>query len=215
MQPFDLTFIRNCEGGQVNQSLIANISPGPSGVTSGSDVVALCDGDRIKNQIHVIGRETGSSILVPGNGFQVLSDTVAPDPPIIDPASNDFPKTVFTDTFQIRGKVDNSSPIGNATDKPETSGRVVVFYVENGERKVLGGGIIQPNSRFIATVDMTLLKVGQAVTLQMIAVDSLGNERSAGKSFSIEKCSPRVNKPENSGRLKSKRQSLFHTLYQE
>lgn len=197
----------------MNQSLIANISPGVGGVTQGSHVVALCDGDRIENQIHVIGREAGSSILVPGNGFQVLSDTVAPDPPIIDPSDNDFPKIVFTDTFQIRGKVDNSSPIGNATDKPETSGRVVVFYEENGERKVLGGGIIQPNSRFIATVDMTLLSVGQTVTLKMVAIDSLGNERSAGSSFSIEKCSPRVNQPMNSIRLKTRRQSLFEKLY--
>lgn len=199
----------------MNQSLIANISPGAGGVTQGSHVVALCDGDRIKNQIHVIGREAGSSILVPGSGYQILSDTVAPDPPIIDPSDNDFPKTVYTDTFQIRGKVDNSSPIGNATDKPETSGRVVVFYEENGERKVLGGGIIQPNSRFIATVDMTLLKVGQTATLQMIAIDSRGNERSAGSSFSIEKCSSGVNRPQSSDRLKSKRQSLFDSLYNE
>jgi len=182
---FDLTFFR--EGPAdcgVNQSLIANISAPPSGEISGPHVVALCDGDRVLNKIFVIGRETDDGILVPGSPtLEIISDTVPPDPPNLDDASNDFPKTIFTSTFQITGNVDNSQPPGNATDKPETAGSVTVFFAGDpdpvtGEttRVVLGGGLIQPNARYIATVDVTSLNIGQTVSLQMVAADSLGQE---------------------------------------
>ena len=60
--------------------------------------------------------------------------------------------------------VDNSLPFGNATDKPETAGSVTVFTrglpdPVTGEisRNVLGGGLIQPTARYIATIDISSL----------------------------------------------------------
>jgi len=180
-QPFELTFFREGPCG-TNQSLLTGLPP--SDVSSGPHVVALCDGDRVENKIFVIGREVTNSILVPGTPtLEILSDTIPPDPPNIDDASNDFPKTVFTSTFQITGNVDNSNPAGNATDKPETAGSVTVFIdgtpdpiTGESTRQVLGGGLIQPNARFIATVDMTTLTIGQTANLRIVATDSLGHE---------------------------------------
>jgi hypothetical protein len=180
-QPFELTFFREGPCG-TNQSLLTGLPPSP--VSSGPHVVALCDGDRVENKIFVIGREVTNSVLVPGSPtLEILSDTVPPDPPNIDDATNDFPKTVFTATFQITGNVDNSNPAGNATDKPETAGSVTVFIDGAADpvtgqltRQVLGGGLIQPTSRFIGTVDITTLAVGQTAKLRIVATDSLGHE---------------------------------------
>ena len=180
-QPFELTFFREGPCGTL-QSLVTGLPP--SETSSGPHVVALCDGDRVPNKIFVIGREITNSILVPGRPtLEILSDTVPPDPPNIDEISDDFPKTVFTTTFQITGNVDNSNPLGNATDLPETAGSVTVFIdgipdpvTGQATRQVLGGGLIQPNSRFIATVDMTTLANGQVVNLRIVATDSLNHE---------------------------------------
>jgi hypothetical protein len=182
-QPFELTFFREGPPGcGTNQSLLTGLAA--QAVSSGPHVVALCDGDRVLNKIFVIGREITNSVLVPGTPtLEIISDTVPPDPPNIDDVSNDFPKTVFTSTFQILGNVNNSNPAGNATDKPEISGSVTVFIdgppdpVSGAStRQVLGGGLIQPNSRFIGTVDMTTLVIGQTVKLRIVASDSLGHE---------------------------------------
>ena len=186
-QPFDLTFFREGPCG-TNQSLISGVPPAAE--TSGPHVVALCDGDRVLNKIFVIGRENTNGILVPGSPtLEIISDTVPPDPPNLDPESNDFPKIVYTPTFQITGNVDNSLPAGNATDKPETAGSVTVFTRGlpdpiTGEitRNVLGGGLIQPNARYIATIDISSLAPNLPTSLIMIATDSLGNE-SAEKSI--------------------------------
>ncbi len=180
-QGFSLTFFREGPCG-INQSLLTGLAPQP--VSSGPHVVALCDGDRVLNKITVIGEEDTSKVLVLGFPIlEVISDTVPPDPPNLDDVSNDFPKTVFTSTFQILGNVDNSNPAGNATDKPEIAGSVTVFIdgvpdpiTGESTRQVLGGGLIQPNARFIATVDMTTLGVGQTVKLRIVASDSLGHE---------------------------------------
>ena len=186
-QPFDLTFFREGPCG-TNQSLISGVPP--ANETSGPHVVALCDGDRVLNKIFVIGRENTNGILVPGSPtLEIISDTVPPDPPNLDAESNDFPKTVYTPTFQITGNVDNSLPFGNATDKPETAGSITVFTrgladPVTGEisRNVLGGGLIQPNSRYIATIDISSLPPNVPTSLIMVATDSLGNE-SAEKSI--------------------------------
>lgn len=180
-QAFDLTFFREGPCG-TNQSLISGVPPADT--SSGPHVVALCDGDRVSNKIFVIGRESTNGILVPGSPtLEIISDTVPPDPPNLDIESNDFPKTVYTPTFQITGNVDNSLPAGNATDKPETAGSVTVFTrglpdPVTGEitRNVLGGGLIQPNSRYIATIDISSLPPNVPTSLIMIATDTLGNE---------------------------------------
>ena len=211
--PVDLTFFRQCQGSTL-QTMI-KLQP-TSETTVGSHVVSLCDGDRIENRIYAIGVESGSSVLVPSGQLGIRSDTVPPDPPSIDPAYNNFPKTVFTPTFEIRGRVDNSNPAGNATDKPETSGTVVVFHEvpdsSKGMRRiVLGGGLIQPNSRFIATVDLSSLEVGQTVTLKMVARDSQGNDVSGIRSLGdIENCKA-PDRPIT--KLRSSRTKLFEELY--
>ena len=186
-QAFDLTFFREGPCG-TNQSLISGVPPAT--VTSGPHVVALCSGDRVLNKIFVIGRENTNGILVPGSPtLEIISDTVPPDPPNLDPESNDFPKTVYTPTFQLTGNVDNSVPTGNATDKPETAGSITIFtrglpdpVTGDITRNVLGGGLIQPSSRFIATVDISSLPPNVPTSLIMVATDSLGNE-SAEKSI--------------------------------
>ncbi len=184
-QNFDLTFFRSCaNGSQVLKSVQPNNAPnsnGTSATTSGTFIVGLCAGDRVENFINIIAREVTSPGLEQSNTVTVLSDTVPPDPPNLDPDSEALGgATIFTQTFQITGNVDNSNPPGNATDKPETAGSVTIYSVDGlnpdgtENRIVLGGGLIQPNANFIATVDLSTFAFGEARALFIIATDPLG-----------------------------------------
>ncbi|MBW7876657.1 MAG: Ig-like domain repeat protein, partial [Candidatus Cloacimonetes bacterium] len=195
-QNFDLTFVSTCPTRPVPlQSVQPNNPPASAtgaSVTSGSFLVGLCDGDRIENTINVVAREVTSPGLNFSNPVTVLSDTIPPDPPNINPESDNFPKTVFTQTFQIFGNVDNSIPAGNATDKAETAGSVTVFFVDGTDpatgldrRVILGGGLIQPNANFVATVDLSTLTFGQQVNLFIVATDPLGQESRPPKSLGL------------------------------
>ncbi|PCJ19831.1 MAG: hypothetical protein COB02_06495 [Candidatus Cloacimonadota bacterium] len=177
-QQMELTFVREgpCDFNKSLLSLPANNLP-----TSGTHVVVLCSGDRVLNKIFVIGREvTGSDLIFGLPTLEIISDTIGPDSPNLDITNPAFPLTVFTTTFQLTGNVDNSDAGG--TDKPETAGSVTVFYVippesnDPDDRVIIGGGLIQPNSNFIATMDVSSLAFGESRDLFMIATDPLGHE---------------------------------------
>ena len=177
-QQMELTFVREGPTGcGINQSFIslpANAQP-----TTGTHVVVLCSGDRVVNKIFVIGKEVTSAGLTFGTPtLEILSDTIGPDKPNLDDTNIAFPATIFTQTFQITGNVDNSAAGG--TDKPETAGSVTIFISTNdpdNPEQIIGGGLIQPSSNFIATVDLSNFGFGDAnaQTIQIFATDPLGH----------------------------------------
>ncbi|MCO4782648.1 MAG: Ig-like domain repeat protein [Candidatus Cloacimonetes bacterium] len=177
-QQMELTFVREGPAGcDFNQSLVS--LPANNLPTSGTHVVVLCSGDRVVNKIFVIGKEVTSAGLTFGTPtLEIISDTIGPDKPNLDETNIAFPATVYTPTFQITGNVDNSAAGG--TDKPETAGSVTIFFPSNdpdNPETIIGGGLIQPNSNFIATIDLSGFLFGDAnaQTISIFATDPLGH----------------------------------------
>jgi methionine-rich copper-binding protein CopC len=181
-QQFELTFVREGpDGCGTLQNLLTGL-PGQDS-TTGHYTISLCDGDRVENRIFVIGRETSQPALTFGAPtLVILSDTVPPDPPNIDEASQILPATIYTRTFTLNGNVNNQVTMGNATDKPETAGSVTVYYLGAAdpitgvqEQVIIGGGLIQPDSSFVSIIDLTSFATNQEADLFMYATDPLGH----------------------------------------
>ena len=106
----------------------------------------------------------------------IVVDNVGPDSPTI--TSPPLPHTDYSPTFTLNGNVSNNPPAGGNTDTPETGGSVVIY--DPATSLALGGGIIQADSTFIASVDLTSLASDVVHNLSIHAIDPAGNVGTTG-----------------------------------